>query len=232
MHLSSPRIFTVVVSTCAAGLVAPAVHADLTTTVFDNDLDANAAIDVEAFVAEGRIGNAATNGTFELDLGPSTAAPADTDQFAWGDGITYDFSITYDAGTDLVTFTFDTGDILGTQTMQYTLAGDEVFTDVFIRTRTQDGATATVSNIVIDGMAAGEDSSVTGSGVEIVQISGANLMDGFTMTGSAMFDWDGSPPINSQLAFQMKFATAVPAPGALALLACTGLAGTRRRRCG
>jgi hypothetical protein len=184
-----------------------------------------------AFVAEGRVGNAASNGTFELDIGASTAAPADTDQFAWGNGQRVAFTLSFDAGTRLASLAFASG----TPSVSYTVPATETFTDLFFRARSVSNGSLLLSGLALDGVSFGQDVGVTGAGLDFLQLAGGGLADGFVLTGFATLAWTGTAPTNSNLAFQIKLGDVpqIPEPSTYALV-LAGLAGlgflARRRR--
>ena len=179
--------------------LAGGAHA-LSIQHISSDAELNALISDTIFVAEGRIGDRGGAATFELDLGQSTAAPAVTRQYAWQNGFVEPFSLVYDIATGNVTFS------LGGQTLVYHTPFIN-FGDIFVRTRAvYAGTSVVVSDLVLDGESVGSASSATGPGLDIVWISGGTLMDGFTLTGSAVLSWTGTPPSQSNLAFQIKVA--------------------------
>lgn len=183
-------------------VVSPSIASALTTEHIATDAELLTIIQSIAFVAEGRIGGAST---FELDLGPDTGAPAVTRNYGWVSSQVEPFSIVYDQGASLVTFT------LGGQVLQY--APLIAFEEVFVRARaTEPGTTVSVSNLVLDGVPVGDGVSATGDGLDILRISGGVLVDGFTLTGDAVLAWVGAPPTQSRLAFQIKVGSPAPVP--------------------
>lgn len=152
------------------------------------------------FVAEGRIGDRGGAATFELDLGQSTAAPYTSAQYPWISGTVEPFTITYNSGTGLVTFT------LGGKVLTYTTTFP-MFGDIFVRTRAVEAERSViVQDLVLNGQSIGDVSSAVGPGLDILWISGAALSNGFTLTGTATLAWTGTPPTQSRLAFQIKVA--------------------------
>jgi hypothetical protein len=231
--------------------IAGTASAGLVLTSYNNDTDANNAINgvggnkaIHTWVAEGRIGNRTTNGTHELDLGKTTNGPFVTDnsgdrtanvakQQAITSGQVVPFSIMYDpaAITPLVTFTF------GSTVMEYIPTG--IVNTLLIRTRSgtalpssANQARMTLSNLVVDGQSVGTVEALTSSatGLDILQVTGGELTDGFTMTGNAEFFFTGTAPTNSALAFQLKADTVVPEPSAVGLLAGGAAMLLRRRK--
>ena len=193
------------------------------------------------FEAEGRIGNHQANGTFEADLGPSTANPAQTAQRVMTSGQAFDFSITYNPATSVAELYVQHA---VPATLQYTVLPplDGVATDaLFLRVRAVDAANDTMllSNLVLDGVSISNLSAGlnTGNGdLRIFRLTGPELLDGFTLTGQATMTWGtgGGAPQNSQLAFQIKGVdlTPVPLPAAIWLFGSgvAALAGLARRQ--
>jgi hypothetical protein len=152
------------------------------------------------FVAEGRIGDLGGAATFELDLGQSTAAPYTTAQYPWVSGAVEPFTLTYNAGTGIVTFS------LGGRVLTYTTPYP-MFGDIFVRTRAVDAdRSVIVQDLVLNGSNVGDVSNSIGPGLDILWISGAELAGGFTLTGTATLAWMGAAPTQSRLAFQIKVA--------------------------
>jgi hypothetical protein len=173
------------------------------------------------FVAEGRIGNAAGAGApteFELDIGATTAAPADTADFPWMSGQSEVFRVQYDPalltnGNRFVQF------FVGASNVVYELPST-VYTnaasgcgDVYIRTRSAKTG-GSITNINISVTVAGQTvplvhNSVGSSGgndVDVIKIGGQLLQAGFLITGNTTLAWNPSnKPARSQLAFQIKF---------------------------
>jgi hypothetical protein len=168
------------------------------TSHIASDAELVAMLSDTMFVAEGRIGDRGGAATFELDLGQDTAAPYTTAQYDWQSGTVEPFTLTYDAGTSLVTFT------LGGVTLQYTTSWFD-FDQVFVRTRAvNEGSSVAVSDIVIDGESVMDQSQAIGNGSDILWIRGAMLDNGFTLAGNAVLSWTGAAPTQSRLAFQVK----------------------------
>ena len=90
-----------------AALLAASANAAITTSTLDTDADFVDALNndvTELWAAQGRIGNAAGNGDQEFDLGFTTSAPTVQRQWAWGNNQAVAFGVSYDAGTDVLTF--------------------------------------------------------------------------------------------------------------------------------
>lgn len=154
--------------------------------------------------AEGRIGDRGGAATFELDLGRLTSAPSQTAQYNWQSGVVEPFSVSYDAFLNTVTYT------LGGVTLTY--QPDRFFNEVFVRTRaTASGSIAVVQDLMLEGVPVTDISQATGpSATDVLRISGGDLYDGFSLTGTAVLTWVAPVPTQSQLAFQIKVG-AVPA---------------------
>jgi hypothetical protein len=183
-----------VIVLCAPILVSGAIS----TSHIPTDAELVSMLSDTMFVAEGRIGDRGGAATFELDVGQDTGAPGTTAQYDWQSGVVEPFTVSFDAGTGLVTF------MLGGQTLYYTTPWFD-FDSVFIRTRAvNEGTSVTISDIVIDGETVMDQSHAVGTGLDILWIKGAILNDGFTLTGNAVLTWTGTPPTQSRLAFQVK----------------------------
>ncbi len=174
------------------------------------------------FVAEGRIGSNSIGGaTFEYDLGEDTGSPYATGEFVWSNGCPVDFSLSYD-GMDAV---FGVGQ---SPLLTYT-AGAHNVTDIFIRTRAEEGkSTISVSNLDLDGPLAGVSSAPATDYLWIRSDS----IGTFNLTGESLMTWIGDAPRNSALAYQIKVGEVVPEPGSLAAMlgGIGGLAGIALKR--
>ncbi|WP_071189553.1 choice-of-anchor W domain-containing protein [Trichormus sp. NMC-1] len=218
------------------------------TPGFD-DTDFNLLLDngdfKELFVAEGRIGNNAGNGTQELSINKDVAiggAPVDQDQLTWGNGKLWDFSLQYD-GSQVTYKIFESGNSTATQTLHSTQFTGPA-TDIFLRTRARDNTTSTTSNsitlsdLVFNGTSIGNLSSVGSATRDIDYLHLSNITTNFTLTGKTSFSWTGTTPTNSNLAFQIKVGTSpqsesVPEPGMLGgicLAATIGAAMSKKKK--
>ncbi|MCC7201161.1 MAG: DUF11 domain-containing protein [Nitrospirae bacterium] len=177
-------------------LAAPGISSAFITTHYSADV----AMTSVSFEAEGRIGDLSGTQTYELDLGPSTISPVQTAQYNWPNGTPVPFTLSYDNVSNLITFT------VGSNTLTYPPV--KMLIDLFIRTRAVNSDTGIlVDNLVLNGIPVGDLSNayVPGtSGIDILQISGASLSNGFTLTGQATMTWVGSPPYWSKLGFLVK----------------------------
>jgi hypothetical protein len=182
----------------ALAIIANPASAGLTVLHIATDAEMLELLSDTLFVGEGRIGDGWGAATFEIDLGGDTGNPAMTAQYGWPNGTPVPWELTYDAMTNLVTFTVD-GIALSYSTP---LDG---FTDVFVRARAVNvDSDILVDNLVLDSESIGESSQATGDGLDILWISGATLSDGFAMTGHTTMAWAGTMPTQSRLAFQIK----------------------------
>ncbi len=211
---------------CALGVAGPALGAFIITPIASDAL--RTALLPESQIgatAEGRIGDRGGNGTFELDLGRVTSAPDTQANFPWVSDDTYNFSLTYDAGMNLMTFIMDVGGPLQT-TLLYNPV--QPFSQMFIRARAINAdASILLTHLALDGMGLGVDVGAVGDGLDIIWVRDSGVADGFSLVGEATLEWGASVPTQSRLAFQVKLG--VPAPGA-ASLGLLGLAGAARRR--
>ncbi len=185
-----------------ACLVLGALPAAATLTLqhLGSDLDMLDVLSDTLFVGEGRIGDRGGVATFEIDLGGDTSAPATTAQYDWQSGVAVPWRLTYDATTNLATFTVDDVALHFTSP----LSG---FTDLFIRARAVNAA----SDILVDGMSLDGEALADASfadgdltGLDILWIGGGVLSDGFVLSGTVTMSWTGTAPTQSRLAFQIK----------------------------
>ncbi|MBN2071168.1 MAG: hypothetical protein JW814_06885 [Candidatus Krumholzibacteriota bacterium] len=176
-----------------------AASAEVMTEHFETDAEMLEYLSDTMFVAEGRIGDRGGYATFELDIGNDTGAPAQTAQYDWISGQPEPFTVSYDAVTRQVAFS------LGGTTLYYTTEYFD-FDQIFVRTRATNAETSIlIDDIVVDGEAISDQSYADGNdGLDILWIIGANLNDGFLLSGTATLSWTGTAPTNSRLAFQVK----------------------------
>jgi hypothetical protein len=196
------RMKSAIASLAAFGLVLLLSSGAFAFTVshIASDVELLGLVSDTIFVAEGRIGDLGGAATFELDLGQSTAAPSTTAQYPWTSGTVEPFTLAYNAGTGLITFT------LGGKVLTY-MTPFPMFGDIFVRTRAVDAErSVVVGDLVLNGQSVGDVSNAVGPGLDILWISGASLSNGFILTGTATLAWTGAPPTQSRLAFQIKVA--------------------------
>lgn len=199
--------------------------------------DENSADDT-AFVAESRYGDLGGAAQYEFKIFDHQAGGGlDEANFNWEKGVSYDFSLEYtDLGWTYSLFEFGTENRLSSVTEAFTAP----FSDIFIRTRANNGTSVVVDNLFLDGVAVGDRSAVenvNGSfAVDYLRIS--DVSEPFKLTGTSTMNWtDGSNPTKSRLAYQIKVvnleqAQPVPEPTLLVGLGVSflGLARLRRTR--
>ena len=184
------------------------------------------------FVAEWRIGNAAIGGDHELKVGTNTGSTSafDQDEFAWGNGQSVGFGLTYNGNSATAT--------LGGVSTTFVVGAPSAFDALLIRTATPiEGSKVELTNLALDGNALNggsftndfnNDATEANRLVKWLGVSNAgDLASGFSLTGNVALSWVGNAPTGSNLAFQVKAAdgpTQVPVPASLALLGL-GLAG-------
>jgi hypothetical protein len=192
------RVLTVAPVFAVLLAVAAPASAQLTTQHLGSDADMLSVLSDTLFVGEGRIGDGWSAATFEIDLGGDTGKPATTAQYGWPNGTAVSWTLSYDQTTNVVTFTVDG------ITLSYVTPLDG-FTDVFVRTRAVNaGSDILVDDLVLDGAAVSDQSQAVADGLDILWISGAQLFDGFSLTGQTTMSWTGAMPTQSRLAFQLK----------------------------
>ena len=86
------------------GAASGPARATLVTSHISSDAALLARAPVLTSVTEGRIGDQGNAATFEFDLCQETAHPAVQEQYGWVSGQPEPFTLSYDAGTHLVTF--------------------------------------------------------------------------------------------------------------------------------
>ena len=179
------------------------------------------------FVAEGRFGDRAGAAEKELNIGAETDVPVQSAHYDWPNGVPEPFTVTYDSGTGLASFT------VGGVTLNYTPVGS--FTEAYVRTRAvEDDTSMLVDNLWLNGLEVGEAASISGpNGTDVLRIwiPGVTLSDGFTLTGQSTMTWTGDPgALRSKLAYQIKLGTPIPEPGILALAGVGLVAALLRRK--
>lgn len=180
------------------------VHSAIVTTSYTAD----PVLQNTAVVSEGRIGDLGGSATFELDIGATTSAPSQTAQFVWPNGTAEPFTLTYDNLTNLVSFT------VGGNTLTYTpVTPVTVSSDLYLRVRATTSTGTTFSSIILHNMVLNGTpltiqpyAANPGAGLEVVEVSGEILSNGFTLTGQSTMNWVGTPPSQSRLAYQITVA--------------------------
>jgi len=169
-------------------------------THLETEADFLAIISDTLFIAQGRIGDLGGVTMCELQLCESTAVPVATAQYPWTSGAVEPFTIIYNSGTGLITYTLG-GKVL-TYTMSYLLFGD-----LFVCTRAAvANCSVIVNDLVLNGQSVGDFASAVGPDTDILRISGAVLANGFTLTGTATLAWICEPPSQSDLMFEIRVA--------------------------
>ncbi|MEM1165621.1 MAG: choice-of-anchor W domain-containing protein [Planctomycetota bacterium] len=216
-------------------VLAPAglVFAQVGSVTLDSDAAFLALGADELFVAEARNVTSKTskiNADWELGLGPTTqqAGAFDQKNTVWVDEAEYDFTLTVGAGGAL-----DWEIVGGGSTI--TLSDSADVTDlgsVFIRVAgLNDENTASLFDLNLDGTAITDTVIGQSGGANYIVLFGADIEDGFTLTGTFQWDFGENNP-GSRPSIQIKGATGnpIPTPGALALAALAGGLGIRRKR--
>ena len=178
-------------------------------------------------LAEGRIGDRGESSDVELLLGQ--LFPLETDQFDWVSGRTYSWTLSYEPGSigGAVSFDFE-----GTNLFMATATS---FNSFFIRAAAERPNTRILVNDLVLGPPPSEgsggatvfesanplvpaSSAADGDGatLDVLKISGVDLLVGFTLKGKVamFFDAADAPPIGSELSFQAYVAVAPDFPDA------------------
>ena len=94
---------------------------------------------------------------------------------------------------------------LGGKTLSFTTPYFD-FDQIFVRTRAVNaGSSVEIRDIVLEGAAINDHSYADGNtGLDILWILGADLNGGFVFQANAVLSWEGIPPTQSRLAFQVK----------------------------
>jgi len=213
----------------ASALTIPATHL--------TDAQANAMLINKTFGSESRIGDVSGGATFEQGIQRPTSGYFATADYGWTSGQVLPFSMIYNAISRQIDYQ------VGAQNITTVLAPSDIkgVTDLFFRLRAvlndETAATVTLANLRLNG--ANIDGPWTNStstpdvylvkGSDVTALTGSSLANGFTLTGDQTLSWMGTRPTNSNLAYQIKVAEAVPEPATIATLGL-GLAAILRRR--
>jgi hypothetical protein len=172
-------------------------------------------------VAEGRIGDRGQTGEYELSIGQMF--PIQTGQFDWVSGTTYDWRLTYEPGSigGTLVFRFDGTDF----SMVTATALNSFFIRAFAErpdTRivvsnlvlgpppSAGGGGATIFETSMPNTPASARANGSGAKLDVLKISGVDLLVGFTLRGkvTATFASASPQPTGSELAFQVYSAEA------------------------
>lgn len=191
--------------------VSSRAHATITTEHLSQDAQVDSILPRAslAFVAEGRTGDRNSAAGFDLDLGPSIAAPAATAKYKWQTGRAEPFVIRYDRALNRVAFS------LGGRTLEYSPDPSRPVTDIMIRTRAvTPGSAVTVGAFDIDGVPVDESCQSIASGSDNLWIRATDLSEGFVLKGIAVLSWGALVPSQSGLTFQVEAGQSIsPATG-------------------
>jgi hypothetical protein len=216
--LRSTLIATVVASTAFLPRFADAT---ISTQHLPSDEQLSAALPSAktAFVAQGRIGDRGGKTGFEAGLGADVANPTATGQHDWQKGVSEPFTLVYNTERKIVLFA------VGNNSLLYTPQAGVALTDMFIRVRSQcAGASVRLSDLVIRSAGVRDSAETSGAeGRDILWIRGADITNGFLMTGFVTLGWEGTAPTASQIEFQISAGEAAapaeavsPAPNEIA----------------
>jgi hypothetical protein len=176
-------------------------------------------------IAEGRIGDRGELSDFELSIGQ--LFPIESGQFDWVSGETYSWMLTYEPGSigGTLVFSFDGAD--------FSMVTATALNAFFIRTTAeQPNSRILVGNLVLGPAPSAGGGGLTifetsmpqtpassiadgnGAVLDVLKISGIDLLVGFTLQGQVTAFFDGADPVptGSQLAFQTYVAQAPDFP--------------------
>lgn len=206
------------------------------TPGFD-DIDFNLLLDKgdfkELFVAEGRIGNNATNGTQELSINRDVRDPIKPaqivaqSQLSWGKDTLWDFTLAY-TGSKV---DFSVSRAGGPSVLLSSTEFNKPVNQIYFRTAAQGGNNNFVGlfNLSLNGHSIPDISSLgTPGNRDVDYLAVGDINAPFTLTGKTRFDWGGTRPNNSNLAFQIKVGSRrrVPEPSILGAILTTTIAGS------
>lgn len=213
----------------------PAVAGAFSLSFVNNDDDFNALKPNLAFVAEGRIGNNAMNGTYELNFhgineNNPTATSVQAD-YIWTSGLPTVFKLMYNATSRQISYQVG-------NTLLQSIANNNAVSDIFIRARaTAFGSSIEIADLVFNGNPLAQSLEIAGTSnwsdsMEYLRISG--VTDSFTLEGKSLMSWGAARPNNSNLAYQIKVGNAQAVPEPLSVLGlgvgASGLAFLKKRR--
>ncbi|WP_414622074.1 choice-of-anchor W domain-containing protein [Calothrix sp. CCY 0018] len=184
----------------------------------------------ELFVAEGRIGDRGGAGEKELKINGDVvdgAKVSTEEQFNWGNGSVYDFSLMYDGNK--VTYELD-GKTLSSE--DFNGSANSIFLRTFAKENKGNNSNnfVTLKDLVFNGESIGSLSSLGGESKDVDYLQLKDISSPFTLTGKTSMSWTGNNPMRSNLAFQIKVGnsptpTSVPEPGTIGAIFVTGMTG-------
>lgn len=185
---------------------------DLSYQVYNSSTAAENDFNTLYFSAEGRSGNNAMNGTFELDIhNISPYTILSSKQFVWPNNQTVPFTITYNPnaiGNNKFVYTVGTGADQQVMQLDPTAAGyPHDINAIWFYSRTAPNTTLMVSDLTINGspiaMNLGYENPLQAAFTNVA-FSGSSLENGFAITGNVLFAWSGTIPQNSAMNFNFK----------------------------
>jgi hypothetical protein len=165
------------------------------------------------FSAEGRSGNNALNGTFEVDIhNVSPYVIKNENQFVWPNNQNVPFSIVYNpsaTGNNKFIYTIGSGANIRILKFDPTTEPYNLdFNGIWFYSRTPQNTTLLVSDLVIENEPVNVNLGAinpTATHFENILFRGGDAFaDGFTITGNVKFAWTGTIPQNSNMNFNFK----------------------------
>jgi VCBS repeat-containing protein len=192
-------------STVAGG---PVVREAMKTERHLSDADVAARGFVPKFVAEARIG--APGPATEMQIGPSLAAPAASEQFTWTSGEQVLFMLWRMGST--TNFVLISGNQFKYVTTQVECANGEC-NDLFLRAEA-DGGRVTLSSIAVNGRPLPDTVTIPiGGDPRSLRLTGMMTDAGVVLTGLAKLEWSTPVPTGSALNFRIMGGKACPPEG-------------------
>ncbi|MCC5916198.1 MAG: choice-of-anchor A family protein [Cryomorphaceae bacterium] len=188
---------------------------DLNVTTHNTPQDAENKFNDLYFSAEGRSGNNALNGTFELDIHNVSPYNVLVDQqFVWQNGVDKPFSIVYDPtanGDDKFVFTIGDPNIgVGVRVLKLDPVAAGYPNDIngfLLYARIAENTTLLITDVEVNGIPVntdfGEINPPKSKTVNHI-FSGNALDNGINITGKVRLAWTGNIPQNSNMNFNFK----------------------------
>jgi hypothetical protein len=198
----------------------------------------------EAFGGEGRAGNGATGGTYEVGINrlnsqgppPNFQFGAATNDFVWNNfnNVPVNFSLVYSGDvTRNVTWTIGSSTVTLNSLPFPNPPTTNPITHLAIRARATATSRLLMQNLVFNGVAApvgtvvdSAFTSATNTDYAFFSLPGGSFSSGYTLSGTVTFSWSGARPSNSNMSFQVKNMffpySAAPEPDAGRLLCAIG----------